>query len=250
MRKLLIAFFLFVPSLVMAAGGAHLDHAPVNLKDTESLKRGAKSFVNYCLSCHSAEYMRYNRIGRDLGMSEVEVAQELISTRDAKGEKTKVGELMKVAMTEDYAKESFGTKIPGLSVIARAKGADYLYTYLRTFYLDETRPTGMNNIAFPDVGMPHVLWNLQGLQKANFETETDAEGNEKQVFVGMEIVKPGQLSKEEYDAFVVDLVNFMVYMGEPVQLERQSLGVKVLIFLFILAILAYLLKKEYWKDIH
>lgn len=251
MRKLLIAFFLFVPSLGMAAGGGvHLDHAPVDLTDTESLKRGAKAFASYCLSCHSAEYMRYNRIGRDLGMTDVEVSQELIATRDAKGEKTKVGELMKVAMTEEYAKQAFGTKIPGLSVIARAKGADYLYTYLRTFYLDDSRPTGVNNIAFADVGMPHVLWELQGLQKANFKIETDADGNEKQVFVGMEIVKPGKLSKEEYDAFVADLVNFMVYMGEPVQLERKSLGIKVLIFLFILAILAYLLKKEYWKDIH
>ena len=251
MRKLLIAFFLFVPSLVMAAGGGvQLDRAPINLKDTESLKRGAKAFASYCLSCHSAEYMRYNRIGRDLGMSDVEVSQELISTRDVKGEKTKVGELMHVAMTTDYAKEAFGTKIPGLTVIARAKGADYLYTYLRTFYLDDSRSTGMNNIAFADVGMPHVLWSLQGLQKANFKTEVDADGNEKQVFEGMEIVKPGKLSKEEYDAFVADLVNFMVYMAEPVQLERQSLGIKVLIFLFILAILAYLLKKEYWKDIH
>ncbi|MCW8854485.1 MAG: cytochrome c1 [Gammaproteobacteria bacterium] len=250
MRNLLIAFFLFVPSLVMAAGGAHLDHAPIDLTDTDSLKRGAKSFASYCLSCHSAEYMRYNRIGSDLGMTDVEVAQDLVSTRDAKGEKTKIGELMKVAMTEDYAKQAFGTKIPGLSVIARAKGADYLYTYLRTFYLDDSRPTGMNNIAFADVGMPHVLWELQGLQKANYKTETDADGNEKQVFVNMEMVKPGKLSKEEYDAFVADLVNFMVYMGEPVQLERKSLGIKVLIFLFILAILAYLLKKEYWKDIH
>ena len=251
MRNLLIAFFLLVPSLVVAAGGGvHLDKAPVDLTDTESLKRGAKSFASYCLSCHSAEYMRYNRIGSDLGMTDVEVSQELISTRDAKGEKTKVGELMNVAMTEDYAKEAFGTKIPGLSVIARAKGADYLYTYLRTFYLDDSRPTGMNNIAFADVGMPHVLWELQGLQKANFKTETDADGNEKQVFVNMEMVKPGKLSVEEYDAFVADMVNFMVYMGEPVQLERKSLGIKVLIFLFILAILAYLLKKEYWKDIH
>ena len=250
MRKLLITFFLLVPSLVMAAGGAHLDKAPIDLTDTDSLKRGAKSFASYCLSCHSAEYMRYNRIGSDLGMSEVEVAQDLVFTRDAKGEKTKIGELMKVAMTEDYAKEAFGTKIPGLAVIARAKGADYLYTYLRTFYLDDSRPTGMNNIAFADVGMPHVLWELQGLQKANYKTETDADGNEKHVFVNMEIVKPGKLSKEEYDVFVADLVNFMVYMGEPVQLERKSLGVKVLIFLFILAILAYLLKKEYWKDIH
>lgn len=250
MKKLLTAFFLTFPVMVMASGGGHLDHAPVNLKDTESLKRGAVSFANYCLSCHSAEYMRYNRIGRDLGMSDEEVAQQLISTRDAKGEPTKPGALMQVAMTTEYSKVAFGTKIPGLTVIARAKGADYLYTYLRTFYLDDSRPTGMNNMAFPDVGMPHVLWELQGLQKAKFKTETDAEGNEQHVFEGMEMVKPGKMSAEEYDAFVADLVNFLVYMGEPVQLERQSLGVKVLVFLFIFAIIAYLLKKEYWKDIH
>lgn len=251
MKNLLAVFFIMLPGLAMAAGGGvKLDHAPIDLTDNESLKRGAKSFANYCLSCHSAEYMRYNRIGRDTGMSDVEVSQELISTRDAKGEKTKVGELMKIAMTTEYAQEAFGTKIPGLTVIARAKGADWLYTYLRTFYMDDSRPTGMNNMAFPDVGMPHVLWELQGLQKANFATETDADGNEKKVFSGMEIVQPGKMNVEEYDAFVADLVNFMVYMAEPVQLERKSLGIKVLIFLFIFAVIAYLLKKEYWKDIH
>ena len=254
MKKLLIAFSLFVPSLVMAAGGYPLGFtpakAPIDLEDKESLKRGAKAFANYCLSCHGAEYMRYNRIGRDIGMTDVEVSQELISTRDKKGEKTKVGELMKVAMTEDYAKEAFGTKIPGLTVIARAKGADWLYNYLTTFYLDDSRPTGMNNIAFADVGMPHVLWELQGLQKANFKTEMGDDGNEKQIFQNMEIVKPGKMSAEEYNAFAADLVNFLVYMGEPMQLERKSLGIKVLIFLFIFTVLAYLMKKEYWKDVH
>ena len=251
MKKFVAALFIAFPLLANAAGGGvHLDHAPGDVKDTESLKRGAQNFANYCLSCHGASYMRYNRIGRDLGMSDVEVAQELVSTRDAKGEQTKTGELMKVAMTAEYAKHAFGTKIPDLSVIARARGADWLYTYLRTFYLDDSRPTGMNNIVFADVGMPHVLWELQGLQKANFKTEMGSDGNEKKIFESMEIVKPGKMNKEEYDAFVGDLVNFMVYMGEPVQLERQSLGIKVLIFLFIFAVIAYLLKKEYWKDIH
>ncbi|MDH5485228.1 MAG: cytochrome c1, partial [Gammaproteobacteria bacterium] len=141
-------------------------------------------------------------------------------------------------------------KIPGLTVIARARGADWLYTYLRTFHLDDSRPTGMNNRAFADVGMPHVLWEQQGLQKAVFTTGKDADGNETHVFEKMEIVKPGTMSVEEYDAFVADLVNFLVYMAEPMQLERKSLGIKVLIFLFIFAIIAYLLKKEYWKDVH
>lgn len=251
MKKFLATFFLAFPVLAMAAGGgAHLDHAPIDLKDKESLKRGAKAFTSYCLSCHAASYMRYNRIGRDLGMSDDEVSKQLVNTYDEKGEKTKVGELMKVAMTEAYAEQAFGTKVPDLSVMARAKGADYLYTYLRTFYLDDSRPTGMNNVAFPDVGMPHVLWQMQGLQKANFKTEVDEDGNEQKIFEGMEMVEPGTMTPEEYDAFVADLVNFMVYMGEPVQLERKSLGIKVLIFLFIFAIIAYFLKKEYWKDIH
>jgi ubiquinol-cytochrome c reductase cytochrome c1 subunit len=222
----------------------------VDLNDKESLKRGAKSFVQYCLSCHDAQYMRYNRIGKDLGMTDSEVSQELIFTRDAEGEKTKVGSLMKVAMTDQYANNTFGTKIPGLSVIARSRGADWLYTYLRTFYIDDSRPTGMNNIAFPDVGMPHVLWELQGLQKANFEIIKDADGNEHKEYKGMEIVKPGSMTPEEYDAFVTDLVGFLVYMGEPAQLERKAIGKWVLIFLAVFAVLAYMLKKEYWKDIH
>ena len=251
MKKLLTAFLLALPVWAMTAGGgAHLDKAPIDLHDKESLQRGAKAFVTNCLSCHSAEYMRYNRIGRDTGMSDAEVAEQLIHTRDEGGEPTKVGALMKVAMNEEYAKQAFGTKIPGLSVIARAKGADYLYTYLRTFYLDDSRPSGMNNIAFPDVGMPHVLWQQQGLQKANFKTETDAEGNEHKVFEGMEIVQPGTMSPEEYDAYVADLVNFMVYMAEPAQLQRKSIGVWVLVFLAIFGVIAYLLKKEYWKDVH
>ena len=174
----------------------------------------------------------------------------MISTRDIKGDYTKPGELMKIAMTTDFAKSAFGTKIPGLSVIARARGADWLYTYLRTFYVDESRPTGVNNIAFPDVGMPHVLWDLQGLQKAKFATEIDADGHEKKVFEGMEQMTPGTLNKVAYDVYVLDLVNFMVYMGEPVQTERKQLGVWVLLFLFGFTVIAYLLKKEYWKDVH
>ena len=251
MKKLLSIFFIAFPMLAVAAGGGvHLDQAPINLSDTASLKRGAKTFADYCLSCHAAEYMRYNRIGRDLGMTDVEVTEAFISTRDKKGERTKPGALMEVAMTTDYAQSAFGTKIPGLTVIARARGADWLYTYLRTFHLDDSRPTGMNNRAFADVGMPHVLWEQQGLQKAVFTTGKDADGNETHVFEKMEIVKPGTMSVEEYDAFVADLVNFLVYMAEPMQLERKSLGIKVLIFLFIFAIIAYLLKKEYWKDVH
>ena len=256
MRHLLSVILLVVSSLglssgVMAAGGGiHLDTAPGDITDTESLKRGAQAFADNCLSCHAADYMRYNRIGRDLGWTDLEVTEKLINTRGADGEKTKAGQLMKVAMNNDYSSVAFGTKIPGLTVIARAKGADWLYTYLRTFYLDDSRPMGMNNLAFPDVGMPHVLWQKQGLQKAVFKTEAGIDGNDKHIFEKMEIVQAGTMSVEEYDAYVGDLVNFMVYMGEPMQLERKSLGIKVLIFLFIFAIVAYMLKKEYWKDVH
>lgn len=248
MKKLLIALCM-LPGMVLASSGVHLDSAPVNLSDKESLKRGAQTFNDYCMGCHAADYMRYNRIGRDLGMSDEEV-MAMISTRDAKGDHSKPGELMKIAMDTDFAKSAFGTKIPGLTVTARARGADWLYTYLRTFYVDESRPTGVNNIAFPDVGMPHVLWELQGMQKAKFVTETDSEGTEHKVFEGMEQLSPGKMSKEQYDAYVGDLVNFMVYMGEPMQTERKSLGIWVLLFLFVFTVIAYFLKKEYWKDIH
>jgi len=251
MRSLLSVILLAFSGMTMAAGsGVPLDTAPVDLKNTESLKRGAETFANNCLSCHAADYMRYNRIGKDLGWTDVEVSEKLISTRGTDGEKTKVGELMTVAMDNDYSSVAFGTKIPGLTVIARSRGADWLYTYLRTFYLDDSRPTGMNNLVFADVGMPHVLWEKQGLQKAIFRTETGTDGNEKQIFEKMEMVQAGSMSTDEYDAYVGDLVNFMVYMGEPMRLERESLGIKVLVFLFIFAIFAYFLKKEYWKDVH
>lgn len=250
-KKLLSVILLAFSGQLMAAGGGFpLDKAPVDLHDNESLKRGAETFANYCMGCHAADYMRYNRIGRDLGMTDEEVTEKLISTTDADGEKTKVGQLMTVAMNTEYAKSAFGTKIPGLTVIARARGADWLYTYLRTFYLDDSRPTGMNNMVFKDVGMPHVLWEMQGLQKAVFKKETGHDGKEHDVFEKMEMVQPGSMSEEEYNAYVGDLVNFMVYMAEPVQLERKSLGIKVIVFLLIFAVIAYLLKKEYWKDVH
>ena len=194
--------------------------------------------------------MRYNRIGADLGMTDIEVSEQLISTRDAAGEKTKPGQLKQVAMNNEYSKIAFGLTITDLSVIARARGADWLYTYLRTFYMDDSRPMGVNNMVFADVGMPHVLWDKQGLQKAVYTTEMGEDGNEHHKFEKMEMVQAGSMSTEEYDAFVGDLVNYLVYMAEPIQVERRSLGVKVIIFLVFFAVIAYLLKKEYWKDIY
>jgi ubiquinol-cytochrome c reductase cytochrome c1 subunit len=245
-KQLFVLLLALAPAWVFAAGGQgiHLDKANIDPTNTQSLQRGARLFVNYCLSCHSASLMRYERMGKDLGISEELVSENLMFTGG------KVGDLMTVATAPADAKAWFGTVPPDLTVIARSRGVDWLYTYLRSFYLDDSKPTGVNNIVFPDVGMPHVLWDLQGLQKAVFREETDAQGNAHEVFEGFEQVTDGRLSPEEYDEAVRDLVTFMVYMSEPVKTERQSLGVYVLIFLVVFTVLAYFLKKEYWKDVH
>lgn len=246
----MVAAVMLTPLMAAAAGGAvHLEKAPIDINDKESLQRGAKAFADYCYSCHAASFMRFNRIAKDLEMSEDEVRDIMIHTRGEKGEPTKIGDVMKVSMTDAYAKKAFGTAVPDLSLTARARGADWVYSYLRSFYIDPYRPTGFNNTVFPDVGMPHVLWSLQGLQQAKYKTEVhDDVAVEK--FDSMELVQPGKLSRVEYDVFIADLTNFMVYLAEPVQLERRSLGWKVLLFLVVLFFFAYALKKEYWKDVH
>ena len=248
-KYILILLLAIFPATSFASSGVHLDTAPIDIYDKDSIKRGAKSFADYCFSCHSAKFMRFNRIAKDTGMSEEEVRDMMIFTRNSKGKATKIGDLMTVSMTEDYAKSTFGTAVPDLTLTARARGADWLYTYLRTFYADDYRPTGMNNIAFPDVGMPHVLSELQGIQKPVYVTE-DHDGVSVERIEGFETVQAGTMTTEEYDAFVADLVNFMVYIAEPVQTERRDMGVYVLIFLAIFFVFAYLLKKEYWKDVH
>jgi ubiquinol-cytochrome c reductase cytochrome c1 subunit len=236
MKKLVVSL-LMVPVLAWAAGAElHLDKAPDRSRDVAALQHGAKIFVNYCLSCHSASYMRYNRL-RDLGLSEQQIKDNLLFTAD------KTGEPMRVAMQRDEAKQWFGAPPPDLTVIARARasefgsGADWLYTYLRTFYRDATRPTGWNNVVFENVGMPHALWELQGEQEMGAEHK-------------LQLVKPGKLKAEEYDALVADLVGYLKYMGEPVAEFRKNLGVAVLIVLALLFVLSYALKREFWKDIH
>lgn len=250
MKKLLTLLAL-LPSLVMAAGGGHpLDKAPDLTNDMAALQRGAKLFVNYCLNCHSANSMRYNRL-QDIGLTDEQIKQNLLFAAD------KVGSSMSVAMDPNDAKQWFGATPPDLSVIARSRassagtGADYLYTYLRTYYRDHSKATGWNNLAFPNVGMPHVLWELQGVQEAVFEEKPDAHNPKQMVthFVKFEQVQPGSMSRTEYDQAMADLTNFLVYMGEPVRQDRFRLGVIVLLFLGVFTLFAWRLNAAYWKDI-
>lgn len=241
MNKLIVGVLLaLVPLLGMSSGGGvHLDSADLDMGDQASLQRGAKYFVNYCLSCHSAKYQRYNRIAKDLGLTEDEVKENLMFSGE------KIGDPMTIAMDGQDANNWFGVTPPDLSVISRARGVDWIYTYLRSFYIDEARPFGVNNIVFPDVGMPHVLWEMQGMQKAIYE---EHEGHK--VFMKFEQVTPGTLSPAEFDGAVRDLTAFLNYVGEPIQMERKRLGTWVLLFIAVFFVLAYLLKKEYWKDVH
>ncbi len=241
MKKLIITFLLaMTPLLGLAAEGPQYDEANIDLSDQASLQRGAKYFMNYCLSCHSAKFQRYNRMAKDLGLTEKEVEQNLMFTTD------KIGETMNIAMNPDEAEKWFGVTPPDLSVLIRARGVDYIYTYLRSFYVDETRPFGVNNTVLVGASMPHVLWELQGMQKAVFKETEDG----KQEFERFELVTPGTLSPEEYDQVARDLTAFLSYVGEPVQMERRALGKWVLLFIAVFFVLAYLLKKEYWKDVH
>jgi ubiquinol-cytochrome c reductase cytochrome c1 subunit len=243
-KRFLLLLLTVIPALALATpGGVHIDKANIDPDNQQSLQRGARLFVNYCLSCHAAALMRYERMGKDLGIEEPLVAQNLMFTGG------KVGDLMAVATNPEDAVEWFGTVPPDLSVIARSRGADWLYTYLRSFYLDSSRASGVNNLVFPDVGMPDVLWELQGWQKPVITTVRDPDGTERKV-IDLELEHPGQLSPKEFDRAVRDLVNFLDYMAEPAKHERESLGVKVIMFLLVFLVLAYLLKKEYWKDVH
>ncbi|MGB9130875.1 MAG: cytochrome c1 [Thiobacillus sp.] len=241
MKRLKNFLFLLAaaPVVAFASGaGVHLDKAPINVADQDSLQRGARVFVNYCLNCHSAVSMRYSRM-EDLGLTEEQIKGNLLFAAE------KPGETMRAAMSKGDSKAWFGAAPPDLSVIARSRGADWLYTYLRGFYRDETRATGWNNTVFDKVGMPHVMWNLQGEMVPVYKKE-----GEHEVIERLELVKPGSVTLAEYDAMMGDLVNYLVWMGEPAQLQRKQLGVIVLLFLAFFFVVAYYLKKEFWKDIH
>lgn len=222
----------------MAAGGGELMDANVNVNDTAAAQRGARLFVNYCMSCHSANYMRYKRLSTDLGLDEQAVMDNLVFAEDAK-----IGDRMTIAMRPADAEKWLGKVPPDLTLIARSRGADWLYTYFKTFYQD---PAGnWNNQALPNASMPHVFWQLQGIQKPVYATYDGHETIERLV-----VDTPGLQTPEEYDATVRDLVTFLAYLAEPVQLERKDVGIWVLLFLAFFAMVAYLLKAEYWRDVH
>jgi len=234
MRTLIYALFIGLMSIntsYAATGGVHLEPVELDLSDKASLQRGAKTFVNYCLSCHAASFMRYNRMAKDLGLTDQQVAENLMFASQ------KTGDTMTIAMHEDDAKKWFGVTPPDLSVISRARGTDWLNTYLRSFYLDDKKSTGTNNTVFKDVGMPHVLWQQQGY------ASQDTSGH-------LSHAKGGELSPAAYNEMVADLINFLAYIGEPSKIQRLALGKWVLFYLFLLFLVVYPMKKAYWKDIH
>jgi ubiquinol-cytochrome c reductase cytochrome c1 subunit len=251
MKKLFLTLIvaLGIATGAQASGGEAIawDKAPNNVNDLPSLQNGAKLFVNYCLNCHSAAFMRYNRL-RDIGLTEQQIKDNLLFTTE------RVGDTMKSAIDPRQAKEWFGGTPPDLTLVARSRaghggsGADYLYTYLRTYYRDPTKATGWNNLAFPNVGMPNVLWELQGVREPVFETREE-HGHEVKVFTGWKQVSPGTMTTLQYDQAVGDLVGYLQWMAEPAQNSRVRVGVWVLLFLGVFTVITWRLNAAFWKDI-
>jgi len=254
MKKLIIAFCLaLLPTSVFAAGGnVHLDHVDLDDSNMASLQSGAKIFTNYCMGCHSARFSRYGRVADDLGIPHDLYMENLVFNDD------KIGDLMTIAMSKEHSKQFFGASPPDLTMVSRVRSPDWLYTYLRTFYRDDSRPWGVNNKTFPNVGMPHVLLEMQGLQECapgpiaghvkldpltGQAIAEDPCGN-------LEVTQKGSMTPEEYDQAVYDLVNFLAYTAEPMAKDRKRIGVYVLLFITLFGVFAYLLNREYWKDIH
>ena len=245
-----VMILLLLPATLCWSAGSsdYLLHADVDLSDRRSLQRGARTFVNYCLSCHSASFMRYNRLGRDLHISENVLKENFMFGTD------KTGDTMTVALNRPEAEKYFGVAPPDLSVTARSRGADWLYTYLMTFYRDPSRPNGVNNLVFEDTAMPHVLWQLQGWQEPVYRDVAQRDGRISREIDHLEVVtepvgKPGPYQDETYEETVTDLVNFMVYLGEPIKLKRKKIGAWTITYLLVLLALVYLLKREYWRDV-
>ena len=254
MKKILLSLIVACGFALPAAAeeGYPWDKFPAEkMTDMASLQNGAKVFVNYCLNCHSASYMRYNRL-HDIGLTDDEIKKNLLFATD------KVGDTMTITADPAQQKDWFGAAPPDLSVIARSRaeagkggGADYLYTLWRSFYRDESRPTGWNNLAYPNIAMPHVLWQLQGERRALFVEKKSEHAGEKpeQVFTGFEQITPGTMSTREYDETIGDLVAYLQWMGEPAQGKRVRIGVGVLIFLGVLIVFTWRLNASYWKTV-
>ncbi len=241
-KYLALAVLLLVTSAVSASGGAGIEHSGANVSDTASLQRGAKWYVNYCQGCHALGYMRYNRMAEDLDLTE-EMAMENLVFSDAK-----FGDTMDIAMVPDQSINWFGTAPPDLSLVGRSRGPDWLYSYLLGFYQDESG--GWNNTLLPNAAMPHVLWQLQGIQTPVYRQETDESGFTHEVIDHFELTTPGTQTAEEYEETARDLATFLQYVGEPAILQRKGLGVWVILFLVLFTFIAYLLKVEYWRDVH
>jgi ubiquinol-cytochrome c reductase cytochrome c1 subunit len=234
------------PSTVFAAGESTMELTPANndVSDTASLQRGARNFINYCSGCHSAKYVRFNRMGRDLGLTEEQLIENLMFNAEVPHD------TIQRTMRDDDATRWFGKPPPDLSVVPRSRGIDYVFNFLQSFYIDPESPTGVDNVLLPGTSMPDVLWEMQGYQRAVF-SEHDTEDNEgtEFVFERFEPVTEGNMSDEEFQTFVRDTVNFLDYMSEPVQLKRKAIGVWVLMFLAVFLVLAVMLKKQIWKDV-
>ena len=271
MKKIIAVMALaLLPITGMAAGGSsvELEKANIDLRNHASIQRGAKLFVNYCMGCHSAKYVRYKQF-TEVGLTEDDIKENLMFAGG------KLGDLMTIAMTDEDAASWFGGSAPDLTLTSRIRpgGEDWIYTYLKSFYIDPSRPLGVNNTVFPNVGMPHMLWEMQGIQApvykyevhhgrrtvAVFDTEAEADAymadkdddyRLERVVDHLELVQPGNMTPAEYDQVARDLANFMTYIAEPIKLERQRMGIWVMLFLVVFTVLAYLMKKEWWKDVH
>lgn len=225
-------------------GALEMEHAYTNLGNMASLQRGAKLFINYCLGCHSLQYQRYVRLAEDLGFTQEQVENKLMFTAD------KIFDPMDNAMPAQAAENWFGIAPPDLTLVARSRGVDWIYNYLQSFYVDPSRPLGWNNAVFENASMPNPLWMLQGIQAPVFETHINQFGDEEQKLVGLEIIQEGRLSPEQFDRLARDLTTFLEYAGEPAKMKRESLGIWVLLFVALFTFLAFLLKREYWRDVH
>jgi ubiquinol-cytochrome c reductase cytochrome c1 subunit len=231
MKRITILILLLIQSsFVLASEEIHLEKAPIDLSDQPSLQKGARTFINYCLNCHSAKYMRYNKL-LDIGLSKKDIKDNLLFTGN------EIGDPMEISMSVKESKQWFGATPPDLSVVARSRGSNWIYSYMKGFYRDSSREIGWNNVVYVNSSMPNILWELQGEQELDKDTGK------------LNIIKPGKLNQKEYDAVITDLTNFITYMSEPGQLKRKKIGFYVVGFLLLLLALTIKLKKEFWKDI-